>query len=253
MRAIWRAVEDLGFDGGRVLEPGAGAGTFIGLAPAGAQMTGVELDPTTAAIARALYPLAVIRAESFAQTPYRAGHFDLTVGNVPFADVRLHDPRHNRGGHSLHNHFIVKSLALTRPGGLVAVLSSRYTLDATNPAARREMNAMADLVGAVRLPSGAHQRAAGTKVITDLLILRRREPGAAVASSAWEQTRPIEIDGQQVRVNGYFHDHPGHVLGTLGIGSGQYASAALLVEPDGRDVADAAGRRVERDHGPRRA
>jgi len=239
VRAIWSAVEDLGFDGGRVLEPGAGAGAFIGLAPAGAQMTGVELDPTTAAIARALYPLAVIRAESFAQTPYRAGHFDLTVGNVPFADVRLHDPRHNRGGHSLHNHFIVKSLALTRPGGLVAVLSSRYTLDAANPAARREMNAMADLVGAVRLPSGAHQRAAGTKVITDVLILRRREPGAAVASSAWEQTRPIEIDGQQVRVNGYFHDHPGHVLGTLGVGSGQYASAALLVEPDGRDVADA--------------
>ena len=179
-----RRCSDLGFDGGRVLEPGAGAGTFIGMAPDGAEMVGVELDPTTAAIAAALYPDATIRTESFADTPYRAGHFDAAVGNVPFADVRLHDPRHNRGGHSLHNHFIIKSLALTRPGGIVAVLTSRYTLDAQNPAARREMNAMADLVGAVRLPTGAHQRAAGTQVVTDLLILRRREPDREPASTA---------------------------------------------------------------------
>ena len=164
VEAIWTALKDLGFDGGRVLEPGAGAGTFIGMAPDSAEMVGVELDPTTAAIAAALYPDATIRTESFADTPYRAGHFDATVGNVPFADVRLHDPRHNRGGHSLHNHCIIKSLALTRPGGIVAVLTSRYTLDAQNPAARREINAMADLVGAVRLPTGrapARRRHAG--------------------------------------------------------------------------------------------
>ena len=161
--AIWTALGELGFDGGRVLEPGAGAGTFIGMAPASADMVGVELDPTTAAIAGALYPHATIRTESFAATPYPAGSFDAAVGNVPFADVRLHDPRHNRANHSLHNHCIIKSLALTRPGGIVAVLTSRYTLDARNPAARREMNAMADLVGAVRLPSGAHMRAAGTR------------------------------------------------------------------------------------------
>ena len=183
MRAIWRAVEELGFDGGRVLEPGCRRRRVHRPAPAGAQITGVELDPTTAAIARALYPRADRSAQSHSREtpPTRRAISIWLIGNVPFADVRLHDPRHNRGGHSMHNHFIVKSLALTRPGGLVAVLSSRYTLDATNPAARREMNAMADLVGAVRLPSGAHQRAAGTKVITDLLMLRRREPGAAAA------------------------------------------------------------------------
>ena len=144
--------------------------------PTEAQLVGVELDPTTAAIARALHPDADIRAESFAHTRLPDAYFDLAVGNVPFADVRLHDPRHNPGAHSLHNHFILKSLHLTRPGGLVAVLSSHYTLDATNPAARREMSTLADLVGAVRLPTGAHRRAAGTDALMDLLILRRRHP-----------------------------------------------------------------------------
>ncbi|MGH2500491.1 MAG: helicase, partial [Candidatus Limnocylindria bacterium] len=167
VQQMWAALQRLSFDGGRVLEPGAGAGTFVGMAPPGAEMVGVELDPTSAAIAQALYPGATIRAESFADTRLPAGYFDAAIGNVPFADVRLYDPRHNGAGHSMHNHFIIKSLALTRPGGLAAVLTSRYTLDAQNPAARREMNALADLLGAVRLPSGAHRRAAGTEVVTD--------------------------------------------------------------------------------------
>ncbi len=244
VRAIWTALGDLGFDGGEVLEPGAGAGTFIGLAPAGARMTGVELDPSTAAIARALYPDATIRTESFANTPYRDGHFDAAIGNVPFADVRLHDPRHNPGGHSLHNHFILKALALTRPGGVVAVLTSRYTLDAQNPAARREMNALGDLLGAVRLPGGAHQRAAGTQAITDLLILRRREPASTPASEAWEQARPIELDGSQARLNLYFQEHPEHVLGRLRIVSGQYATPALDVHADARNLPAALGAAV---------
>ncbi len=239
VQAIWRAVQDLGFQDGLVLEPGAGAGTFIGLAPPGAQMTGVELDPTTAAIAQALYPDATIRAESFAQSPYRAGHFDAVVGNVPFADVRLHDPRHNRGGHSLHNHCIIKSLALTRPGGIVAVLSSRYTLDAQNPAARREMNALGDLIGAVRLPGGAHQRSAATNVVTDLLLLRRREPNTAPTSIAWEQAPTVELDGARDRLNGYYLEHPQHVLGRLAITSGQYAAPSLTVQADARALPEA--------------
>ncbi len=114
--AIWHAVESLGFAGGRVLEPGCGAGIFLGLAPAGAELVGVELDPTTAQIARALYPDADIRTESFAATRLPDGYFDLAIGNVPFADVRLHDPRHNPAAHSLHNHFILKSLAPDPPG-----------------------------------------------------------------------------------------------------------------------------------------
>ena len=101
--------------------------------------------------------------------------FDAAVGNVPFAKTRLHDPRHNAGNHSMHNHFILKSLDMTRPGGLVAVLTSHYTMDAQNPAARRAMHELADLLGAVRLPTGAHRRAAGTDAVTDLLVFRRRD------------------------------------------------------------------------------
>ena len=128
----------------------------------------------------------------------------------------LHDRRHNPAGHSIHNHFIVKALHLVRPGGLVAVLTSRFTMDARNPAARREIASLADLVGAIRLPGGAHQRAAGTSVITDLLVLRRREPGRPPDAAAWEKTRHAELDGVQVPVNEYFLDHPDAVLGQHG-------------------------------------
>lgn len=158
---MWDLLSGLGFTEGEVLEPGCGAGTFIGLAPPGARMTGIELDPTSAAVAAALYPEATVRTESFADTRFPAGHFDAAIGNVPFGDIRPHDPRHNAGRHTLHNRFIIKSLGLTRPGGMVALLTSHFTLDAQNPAARREMNALADLVAAVRLPTGAHRRAAG--------------------------------------------------------------------------------------------
>jgi len=231
--AIWHAVTAFGFAGGRVLEPGCGAGIFLGLAPPGAELVGVELDPTTAQIASALYPGADIRAESFAQTRLPDAYFDLAVGNVPFADVRLHDPRHNPGGHSLHNHFILKSLALTRPGGLVAVLTSHYTLDAANPAARREMSAMADLVGAVRLPTGAHRRTAGTDALMDLLILLRRHPNEPARDTTWETTALVDIDGREVRINSYLAAHPELVLGEMAVGQGMYGSDTLHVRSHG--------------------
>lgn len=232
VRAIWDAVRELGFDGGAVLEPGCGSGNFIGLAPPQARMVGVELDPVTAGVAAALYPHAEIRTESFADTRAPSGAFDLAVGNVPYADVRLTDRRHNPGRHSIHNHFIIKSLHLTRPGGLVAVLTSRYTLDSANPAARREMAALADLVAAVRLPSGAHQATAGTQAITDLLILRRREPDREPGPIAWEQTRPLDLDTaaeQADQVNEYFADRPERVLGEMTLGRGMNRDGELIV------------------------
>ena len=232
-KVIWDGTRKLGFTGGRVLEPGSGSGNFIGLAPGSARMTGVELDPVTAGIAAALYPHAQIRAESFALTCDPDGSYDLVIGNVPFGKAVLHDRRHNAAGHAIHNHFIVKSLGLTRPGGLVMVLTSRYSMDARNPAARREIASLADLAGAVRLPSGAHQRAAGTAAVTDLLVLRRREPGRQPDSTAWEQARLTELDGAQVPVNEYFLAHPEMVLGRLGAASGMYRADDLVVRATG--------------------
>lgn len=233
VRQVWAAIGRLGFTDGDVLEPGSGAGTFLGLAPAGARMVGVELDPVTAAICRALYPHAEVRTESFADTRYPQGHFDAAVGNVPFADVTLHDPVHNAAGHSMHNHFIVKALNLVRPGGVVAVLTSHWTMDAQNPAARREINELADLVGALRLPTGAHRRSAGTEALTDLLILHRRAPGTTPATEAWETVTPVSIDGQMVKVNAYFAEYrPDHILGEVSIGQGMYNAQTLRVSTD---------------------
>jgi N12 class adenine-specific DNA methylase len=232
VEAMWAAVGRLGFTAGRVLEPGCGSGNFIGARPAGLDarwFTGVELDPTTAAIAAALYPLADIRAESFADTGLGDGTFDLVIGNVPFADVVLHDRVHNPQRLAMHNHFIVKSLALTRPGGVAALITSRWTMDARNPAARRRIGELGELLGAVRLPAGAFAAAAGTDVVCDVLILRRRDPQSANGSAGWETVVPVEVAGTAASINQYFVAHPEHVLGDLVVGPGPYGRDDLIV------------------------
>ena len=232
IRAVWRAVGDLGFDGGRVLEPGCGSGNFIGLAPPGCAIVGVEADRTTARIAQHLYgPGATIHAQRFEHLELGDTSFDLAIGNVPFAKVTPHDAVHNRGRHALHNYFLVKSLRLVRPGGIVAAISSRYTLDARNPAARREMHGLADLVGAVRFPAGAFQAAAGTGVVCDLLILRRRETGETPCPDDWTRTVDADLsDEEPIRISAYFDAHPDHVLGRLAAGRGMYRNHELTVE-----------------------
>ncbi|HKT04655.1 MAG TPA: DEAD/DEAH box helicase family protein, partial [Rugosimonospora sp.] len=232
VQAIWDGLGELGFTGGRVLEPGCGSGNFIAFAPQTAEITGVELDPTTAAIAAALHPHASILAESFAATRLETGSIDAVVGNVPFGDLRLHDKRDNGGNHAIHNHFILKSLRATRPGGLVAVITSAYTMDATNPAARREMQQMGDLVGAVRLPSRAHARAAGTDALTDVLIFRRREDDREPAPFDWEYTAAVDVEDVTLRVNAYFVAHPERVLGRLAVGDGLYRHDEVSVAGD---------------------
>ncbi|WP_462127731.1 class I SAM-dependent methyltransferase, partial [Mycobacteroides abscessus] len=195
---------------------------------------GVELDPMTAEIASVLYPSAQIRNEGFETTRVPQDSFAAVVGNVPFGDFALHDPAHNPDRHSIHNHFIIKSLALTAPGGYVAVLTSRYTMDAASPKARRAIAALGDLVGAVRLPSRAFSRVAGTSVVTDLLVLRRREHGRPDASVRWLDTGDLEFmdadsgDLSTIAVNKYFLDHPEHVLGTMDLGHGIHGSRTLL-------------------------
>ncbi|MGH9164663.1 MAG: methyltransferase domain-containing protein, partial [Acidimicrobiales bacterium] len=234
--AMWRTVGELGFAGGRVLEPGCGSGNFLGLAPEGCDLTGVEADPTTAAIARHLYGArAIIRHARFEALVVPDGHFDLVIGNVPFAKLTPHDPRHNRSRQALHNYFIIKSLHLTRPGGLVAVLTSRYTIDARNPGARREIDELADLVGAVRFPAGAFSQSSGTEVVCDLLVLRRREAGAEHRGPAWTNTvaAPVEAAGESLFVNEHLVAHPQFVLGRLGVHRGMYREKELTVEATG--------------------
>ncbi len=237
--SMWKALEDLGLPAGaRVLEPGCGSGNFLGVAPDRIQATGVELDPISARIAQVLYPDAEIRIESFADTPHPDGAFDAVIGNVPFGDIKLHDPRHNRSRLAMHNHFIVKSLHMTRPGGIVAVLTSSFTLDSQNPAARREMHQLADLVTAVRLPTDAHRRTAGTSVVTDLLVLRRRDTDAPVPDDpGWLTTAPVQLldersQEQLTRINQHFLAHPERVLGQMSLGSGMYGAATLRVRSD---------------------
>ncbi|WP_050768369.1 helicase-related protein [Nocardia farcinica] len=236
VRAMWDHLRALGFTGGQVLEPGCGAGAFIGHAPEAASMTGIELDSTTARIAQVLYPHASIRVESFADTRLPEGHFDAAIGNVPFSSARLHDPVHNAGEHTMHNHFILKSLALTKPGGVVAVVTSSFTMDNKNPAARREIAAQADFLGAIRLPNGTHRRVAGTDVLTDILILRRRDGEARRLGGPFELAVTAELpltrgqgETESVLVNEYFLNNPEMVLGELRAGTSVYGGLSVEV------------------------
>ncbi|MEC3919331.1 DEAD/DEAH box helicase family protein [Nocardia sp. CDC160] len=244
-QAIWDAIARAGFSGGRVLEPGCGAGVFIGQAPTEAVMVGVECDPITARAAAALYPSAQIRCEGFEDTRVQAGAFTLAVGNVPFGKVRLYDPIHNAANFSIHNHFLVKSLDLIGVGGYVAVLTSHFTSETRDATAREHMAARADLIGALRLPAKAFQRVAGTGVVQDLLIWRVREPGREPTAdtrlylqSGMTTVRDEHGYRREAELNKYFLAHPDHILGELCWRQRQYSRDALDVEgPDGEELA----------------
>lgn len=235
VEALWPATADLGFETGRVLEPGCGSGNFLGLAPSGCDLVGVEADRTTARIAHHLYGrAATIHSTRFEHLDLPEATFDLAIGNVPFAKVTPHDPRHNRNRHALHNYFLLKSLHLVRPGGFVVAITSRYTLDARNPAARREMAALADLVGAVRLPAGAFRASSGTDVVCDIVLLRRRPPDHERAGLAWERAAPIDLGGDDpLLVNELLVERPDLVLGRLTSARGMYREHEVTVEASG--------------------
>lgn len=263
VKAVWSALGAAGFDpaaGGRVLEPGCGSGTFIGFAPDHvSDVVGVELDPTTARVASLLYPASDIRSESFTDTRLPEGQRDLVIGNVPFADVVLHDSTYNRLGLSLHNYFIYKSLHLVRPGGVVAVLTSRWTMDAANPAAREAFAEMADLVTALRLPNQTHRQAAGTDVITDLLIFRRRLEGEkpVTLTPGWRDLDRLPsfragtgLEDAEVNLNSLFVQQPARVLGRLTSRSGRFGPEVAVTPPlttEGQSLAARVAQDVERD------
>ena len=229
-RALWNALSDLGLmEGARVVEPGCGVGTFIGTAPETIRMVGVEIDPAPAAIAARLYPNVDIRAQSYTDTDLdEDGYFDAAIGNVPFGNYRPYDPVYNPGNHTIHNYFVSKALAQVRPGGIVAVLTSRYTMDSKNPGVRRELYARADLLGAIRLPAGTHEAMAGTAVVSDILIFRRREKGEEPRTFDWEYTHPLKTGAGEFPVNEYFHTHTEHVLGEWEETTNQYGPALTV-------------------------
>jgi len=223
VRAVWAALARMGFKGGRVLEPGCGTGLFLAMMPekvaAKSAATGIEMDPTTARIARLLYPEAWIRNEDFTKARLPET-FDLAVGNPPFSDrtVRAEDPA-GKLGLSLHDYFIARSIERLKPGGLAAFVTSRYTMDKADPRARAHIASLADLVGAVRMPQGAMLAAAGTEVVVDVLFFQRRATGQQPNGMAWSglvEVLPEEDGEPALAVNRYFAANPAQVLGVHG-------------------------------------
>lgn len=211
-------IEGPGWNGLQVLEPGMGTGAFIGHGPApesGVRWTGIEMEPVAGQIASLLYPSAEVQIGGFEHALLPRDAFDLVVGNVPFGQYAVHDPVHNPRLFSIHNYFILKSLNLTRPGGLVALITSRYTMDQLDPYVREALAERADLVAAVRLPDTAFRHRAVQRVTTDLLVLRRRRAAEVPAGPAWMDTVEVETPEGPTRVNRYFADRPEMMAGEL--------------------------------------
>ena len=240
IKGMWAALEHLGFKGGRVLEPSAGIGHFIGLQPDGLRAdsawSAVELDSVSARITKALYGAADVRQGGFEEQKWPQDFFDLAISNVPFGDYKLHDPEYNKLGLFIHDYFFVKSLDLVRPGGIVAYITSSGTLDKVRDTARREMEKRATFLGAIRLPGGsqgAFKANAGTDVTTDIIFLRKRMPGDPVdVNSEWQTLAEIKTPEGPTKINGYFAKHPEMMLGKMRLVGTMYADKSpVLIGP----------------------
>lgn len=248
IRAIYDAVERMGFRSGNILEPSMGIGNFFGMLPDTMQdsrLYGVELDSITGRIAQKLYPEASIKVAGF-ETTDRRDFYDLAVGNVPFGQYRVNDKAYNKFGFSIHNYFFAKAIDQVRPGGIVAFVTSRYTLDSKDSSARKHIAERADLLGAIRLPNNAFKANAGTEVVSDIIFLQKRD-------------RPIDHEPDWVQlgktedgfaINQYFVDHPEMVLGQLTNESTQYGREELTVAPiEGANLADQLAEAVQHIEG----
>ena len=247
IRSIYDAVEKMGFQSGNILEPSMGAGNFFGMLPtsmADSRLYGVELDSITGRIAKKLYPQADITVAGF-ETTDRRDFYDLAVGNVPFGQYRVNDKAYNKLGFSIHNYFFAKAIDQVRPGGIVAFVTSRYTMDSKDSSARKYMAERADLLGAIRLPNNAFKANASTEVVSDILFLQKRDRPADI-EPAWVQLGQTE-DG--FNINQYFVDHPEMVLGQLTLESTQYGHDLTVAPIEGAVLADQLAEAVQHIEG----
>ena len=248
IRAIYEAVGSMGFKAGNILEPSCGVGNFFGMLPeemSASRLYGVELDSISGRIAKQLYPHAEITVGGF-ETTDRRDFYDLAVGNVPFGQYQVNDRAYNKLGFSIHNYFFAKALDQVRPGGVVAFVTSRYTMDAKDPAVRRYLAQRADLLGAIRLPNNAFRANAGTDVVSDIIFLQKRD-------------RPLTIEPEWVHlgqnedgfsINSYFVDHPEMILGRQTAESTQYGRQDFTVVPiEGLELSDQLHDAVKYIHG----
>ena len=236
IRAIYDAVEKMGFQSGNILEPSLGIGNFFGMLPSGmadSRLYGVELDSITGRIAQKLYPQADITVAGF-ETTDRRDFYDLAVGNVPFGQYKVNDKAYNKLGFSIHNYFFAKTIDQIRPGGVIAFVTSRFTMDSKDSSARKYMAERADLLGAIRLPNNAFKANASTEVVSDILFLQKRDRPADI-EPAWVQLGQTE-DG--FNINQYFVDHPEMVLGNLELESTQYGHDLTVAPTEDANLAD---------------
>ena len=235
IKAIYEAVGNMGFQTGNILEPSMGVGNFFGLLPEQMQdskLYGVELDSITGRIAKQLYPQANITVAGF-ETTDRRDFYDLAIGNVPFGQYQVNDRAYNKLGFSIHNYFFAKALDQVRPGGVIAFVTSRYTMDSKDDRARKYIAERAELLGAIRLPNNAFKANAGTDVVSDILFLQKREQ-PSVAEPEWTQ---LGENADGFSINNYFIHHPEMILGRQSAESTQYGKQDFTVEPiEGADL-----------------
>ena len=249
IKAVYEALGNFGFQKGNILEPSCGVGNFFGLLPeamADSQLYGVELDSITGRIASLLYPEARIAVRGFEKVHFPNSFFDVAVGNVPFGQYPVNDPAYNKLGFHIHNYFFAKALDQVRPGGIVAFLTSRYTLDAKDEKVRRYLAQRAELLGAVRLPNNAFKANAGTEVVSDIIFLQKRDHLIDIVPD-WVRTRET---AEGFTINHYFTAHPEMVLGRAASESTQYGHQDYTVLPiEGADLAQQLHEAVGRIHG----
>ena len=235
--SIYKAMEQMGFREGNILEPSCGIGNFIGMLPQSMQdskIYGVEIDKISAGIAQQLYQKTSIAAQPFEEANIPDSFFDAVIGNVPFGDIRVNDRRYNKHNFLIHDYFFAKSLDKLRPGGVMALITSKGTMDKESPAVRKYIAQRADLLGAIRLPNNTFKGNAGTEVVSDILILQKRDRLIDLEPD-WVH---LNTDENGVKMNAYFVDHPEMVLGEWKTVSGRFGEEDTVVPYENADLAE---------------